>query len=101
MPEIYAFPNDTIVSLDGYFIYLTSLEPLIFPLIMLGIFVILLIATKLFSGRVAFTFSSFICTVLTIPLAILGFMAPMYMYLFVVLTGFGVLWGRLSKRDLD
>ncbi len=51
-------------------------------------------------GRKAYRgwiFANFICTVLTIPMALLGFIASSYMYFFILMLGFGLIWAKLAE----
>ncbi len=55
---------------------------------------------SLANGRPAyrgFIFASFISTVLSILLGLLGLLDSIYIYLFIMLLGFGLVWASLSK----
>ena len=70
-----------------------------FLAIMLAIWAIAFIGA-IAEGRKAyrgFIFANFICTILTIPLALLGAIQSTYMYFFIILLGFGLVWAKLSE----
>ncbi len=51
-------------------------------------------------GRKAYRgwiFANIICTVLTIPMALLGLIQSSYMYFFIILLGFGLIWAKLAE----
>ncbi len=51
-------------------------------------------------GRKAYRgwiFANFICTILTIPMALLGMIQASYMYFFILMLGFGLIWAKLSE----
>ena len=51
-------------------------------------------------GRKAYRgwiFANFICTILTIPMALLGMIQSSYMYFFIILLGFGLIWAKLAE----
>jgi hypothetical protein len=55
---------------------------------------------SLANGREAyrgFIFASFICTILSIILALIGLLSLTYIYLFIILLGFGLVWASLAK----
>jgi len=98
MPNYYTPPgkNDT----QGFFEltkYVSSVtDGLLFPIILMVIWVVVFIATKQFSSSRAFTYAAFICTVLAIPLAVFEMLNPRYMYLFIVLLAAGAVWLKLE-----
>lgn len=71
-------------------------DGLLFLVMLFVIWVITFIATKQYSTDRAFTYASFICMILAILLAILGLLGSQWMYLFVILTGVGAVWLKLS-----
>ncbi len=72
-----------------------------------SMFLIILVAiwTIAFIGGIAegrkayrgWIFANFICTILTIPLALLGLVQSTYMYFFIILLGFGLIWAKLAE----
>lgn len=51
-------------------------------------------------GRKAYRgwiFANFICTLLTIPMALLGMIQASYMYFFIIMLGFGLIWAKLAE----
>ena len=92
--EIFAVPNATDMqdlhtisrfanNASGGFMFLT---------IMGSIWAIAFIGA-LAEGRKAYRgwlFANFICTILTIPMALLGFIQASYMYFFIIMLGFGL-----------
>ncbi len=55
---------------------------------------------SLANGRQAYRgwiFASFICTVLSVILGLLGLLQITYIYLFIILLGFGLVWALLAK----
>ena len=73
------------------------------PLLLLGMWVIIFITglttIPYNKGARAFLFASFICAIMSIPLAVLNLIAPSYMYLLFVLAGFGMFWVRLTNSN--
>lgn len=99
--ELYAVPNRTDLvdiweisrftnSASGGFMFLA---------IMFSIWCIAFIGA-IAEGRKAYRgwiFANFICTILTIPMALLGMISSSYMYFFIILLGFGLVWAKLSE----
>lgn len=99
--EIFATPNATDMqdlwtisrftnNASGGFMFLT---------IMGSIWAIAFIGA-IAEGRKAYRgwiFANFICTILTIPMALLGMIQSSYMYFFIILLGFGLVWAKLSE----
>lgn len=81
--ELFTYVNNTV---DGLF----------FLVMLFIVWIVTFIATKNYSSDRAFTYASFICIVLAIPLAVLNLIGPQWMYLFMILTGVGVVWLKLS-----
>ena len=51
-------------------------------------------------GRKAYRgwiFANIVCTILTIPMALLGMIQASYMYFFIIMLGFGLIWAKLSE----
>jgi len=74
-----------------------SSEPLLFPLLLIGIWIITFIATKAFTTPRAWTMASFICFILALPMVMMGWMASMYMYAFLVMTAIGIAWTMMDN----
>ena len=72
-------------------------DGLLFPVILFVIWIISFIAMKGYSSARAWTFASFLCTVLSIIMAILDFVSPKIMYLFIFLTLVGFIWLKLEE----
>ena len=49
----------------------------------------------------AFTFASFLCSILAIPLVVTGFLAVKFMYLCFIFVAVGALWIKLSSPAGD
>lgn len=81
--EIFSYINGTV---DGLF----------FLVMLFVVWIVTFIATKQYSSDRAFTYASFICIVLAIPLAVLNLIGSQWMYLFMILTGVGVVWLKLA-----
>ena len=74
---------------------------LLFPIMLLTIFIITIIGT-IFSGRSfprALTYAGFICSIISLPLAIFGWINVDYTYLSFFLTGVGAIAVRLSEAS--
>ena len=73
------------------------------PLLLLALWVIIFLsglATIPYNkGARSFLFASFICAILSIPLAVVNLVSPTYMYLLIVLAGFGMFWVRLTNSN--
>lgn len=105
----YSYPNSSdtlgIAELFGY--VNTSADGMFFPVILLVLWVVSFIIIFSSGGlnRPAaargFTFASFLCSVLGIPLSILGFLAPKFMYLPFILFAAGLLWLRLEQPSIE
>ena len=84
--EISRFTN----SASGGFMFLTLMGS-IWTIAFIG---------AIAEGRKAYRgwiFANFICTILTVPMALLGMIQASYMYFFIILLGFGLVWTRLSE----
>ena len=93
--QIYPNPEN-LTGLDSLAGYVSGVEPLAFLGIILVIGVITFLATKNYSSSRAFTFSSFLMFVLSAPIVMMGWLAPRYMYLFLLFTAIGWGWIRVS-----
>lgn len=105
MANIYALPNKTDTEgIYELFRYVNNTAGgIFFPVIILVIWIIAFVS-MLFSGNLerpssskAWIFASFVSSILSILLSILGLMASKYMYINFVLLGFGVLWAILEN----
>ncbi len=70
-----------------------------FLIIMAAIWAIAFIG-GLAEGRKAYRgwiFANFICTILTIPMALLGMIQSSYLYFFILMLGFGLIWAKLAE----
>jgi hypothetical protein len=68
-----------------------------FASILLGLFIIMFMIFKgATSNGKAFIGASFICMVFAILLTTLGWLAPMYMYITIVLTAIGAVWSYMD-----
>ena len=105
----YAYPNatdsDSFLNLFGYIN--RSVEGLFFPVILLVIWFIAFVgvfssqgSNRVGAGR-AFTFASFLCSILAIPLVITGFLAVKFMYLCFIFVAVGALWIKLQAPAGD
>lgn len=94
--EIYATPNGTIWGMDDYLSYIVGVEPFFFIVILAVIWLVVFISTKSYSSSRAWTFSSFVSFLLSLPLVMMGWMSSRYMYLFLLLLAIGILWIRIE-----
>jgi len=96
----YEMPNATdSQGLYEFFGYVNKLSnSLFFPVMLVVVWFISFVGTFNVLGRDrpagarAFTFASFLISVLSIMLAIMGFLASKFMYLSFILVAIGVLW---------
>lgn len=98
--QIYAYPNSsTSNGLFGLFGYVNDVsDGLLMPLVLLAIFIIIFVVTMYNSkASHAFLVACFICGVLSIPLAIMNFLAASYMYLLGIGIAIGIFWASLDK----
>jgi hypothetical protein len=98
MNEIYTFPNNT-YSMNNLTAWVVQIEPLTFPLILLGIWVIAFLVTKNYSSSRAWTFASFACFIMSIPLCGIAWLSYVYMYLLLFMTAVGIVWIRLGDSQ--
>jgi hypothetical protein len=78
------------------FVGVSATEGLLFPVMLLVIWIVSFMALKQYSTSRAFAFASFFCTILGIFLAVMDLMAPKWMYLLVFLTVVGLVWLKLE-----
>lgn len=64
---------------------------------LLVIWTVSFLAMKGYSTSRAWTFASMFCAILAIPLAVLDYIAPKWMYLFIILTVMGFVWLKLDQ----
>lgn len=100
MGNYYAPPNSTDAGgIFEFFQYVNrTANGAFFLVIMFVIWIITFISTKQYSSDRAFTYASFVCMVLSILLAVMNLINPQFMYLFIILTGVGVVWLKLSDN---
>jgi len=88
--------NDT-RGLYEFFAYTNTVsDGIMFPIIMLVIWIIMFIATKRYSVSRAWTMASFFSFILSVPLMVMGMLAPKFMYLIILLLAVGVVWMKLE-----
>ena len=68
------------------------------PIMLLVLWIITFLAIKQYSTSRAWTFASFFCAILSIPLAVLDYIAPVYMYMCIFLTIVGFVWLKLEDQ---
>jgi len=103
----YQYPNKTdsesLLNLFGYIN--RQVEGVLFPTILLVIWFVAFIGVFASGGRgsasKAFTFASFLNSLLSMPLAITGFLSPKLMFLFFIMTAIGALWIKLDTPAGD
>lgn len=95
---IYPYPNGTIWGFDGLISYVVSIEPSFFIWILAALWIIaaVLIYGSTGSSSRGWTFASLMCTILSFPLSMMGWMSSVPIYIFAVLTAVGMLWMRFS-----
>jgi len=84
--EIFRFINTT--ATQGYF-WISML---------FVIWITAFIGLKQYSSSRAWTFASFMCTILSIFMAVIDYVAPNWMYLFIFLTLIGFVWLKLEAE---
>jgi hypothetical protein len=96
--EIYPYPNGTIWGFDGLVNYVVSVEPAFFTVLLFVLWFIAIIVVKVASGSTsrAWTFASFMATILSFPLAMMGWLNPNWIYFFAILLLVGVAWIRIG-----
>jgi hypothetical protein len=88
--------NVSIHNMNDYMGWITQVEPLFFPLMLLVIWIVTFVATKSYSASRAWTYASFLTFILSVPLSIMGWSSPTYIYLTLILTAAGIAWIRLG-----
>lgn len=71
-------------------------QGILWPVMLLVVWVVAFMALKQYSTSRAWTFASFFCSVLGMFLAVMDFMAPKWMYLPIFLTLVGFVWLKLE-----
>lgn len=71
-------------------------DGMVFPIILLVTFIITFIASKQYTNGKALTYAAFVCSVLAIPLAILGLINPRFLWVFGILLAAGLVWVKLE-----
>lgn len=97
---IYDMPNLTQSDgLLGMMQYVNTVsDGIFFPLILLAIgIIIFLTSLNVTEASKSFTFTCFILFVLSIPLGILGVLAPKYMYMSIIMLALGVFWTWMTE----
>jgi len=99
MAQYYATPtsNDT-AGLYEFFGWVNRVpsEGILFPILLLVIWIVSFLALKQYSTARAWTFASFFCAVLSIILAVMDYINPKFMYLCIILTLIGFIWLKLE-----
>lgn len=92
--------SDKMDGMFGFFQWIQDVSGgFFFPLILMAVFVIMFIAIKgSYTSSRAFVTSSFICTMLSIMLGLLNFVAQWVVYLFVIMTAIGVIWAYIDNQ---
>ena len=105
----YQYPNASdSTNLYQVFNYINNIsDNYFFPTMLLVIWFISFVSVFSLGGRSngsaarAWTFSSFIVSILAIMTTIMGFLSTKYMYLTFVMLGLGVLWLKLSSPTIE
>ena len=71
---------------------------LFWSVMLLVIWVIAFLGLKQYSTSRAWTFASFFCSILAIPMAVLDYISPRWMYLCIFLTLIGFVWLKLEAE---
>jgi membrane protein insertase Oxa1/YidC/SpoIIIJ len=98
IPEMTTNDTANLATIYGY-VQNTATGGLFFPLTLLAVWIIAFIGS-LSEGRqfgVAFIFSSFIISILSVPLVFMNMLSSAYMYFSFLMVGFGVLWMYLDR----
>ena len=94
----YTYPTN-ITGLSDLAVWTNSITGgLFWPLILLGLFVILLISFKQYPGERAFAASSFITMLVAIMMAIIGIVSPYVCVGTIILAGIGLVALRSSNN---
>lgn len=93
--DIYAMPNTTAEEgLLGLFNYVNEVSNGSFFGVFIGALwlILFIIGMRISSASRALTYSCFIMTILSIPLAILNLLSPTIMYAFIIGLAIGLFW---------
>lgn len=80
------------------FVAIDTTEGLFFPVILFVIWLVAFMGLKGYSNSRAWTFASFMCTILGMMMAVLDLISPKWMYLTVFLTVIGFVWLKLEAE---
>lgn len=94
--DIYPMPSG-IRGFDGLFSYVVSVEPLVAISLLVVVWVVSFVWVKQYSSSRAWFFASFLCFVLSVPLAILGWLNANFIYLFLLMMLTGFVWIRITE----
>jgi len=105
----YQYPNATDTEgLFQFFGYVNrTAEGLFFPAILIVVWMISFTGVFVSGGggkpaaARAWTTSSLLCSILSILLVIMNFLAPLWMYITFVLVAIGVLWMKLDTPTIE
>lgn len=105
----YQYPNSTDTkNLLNFFGYVNNqVSGVLFPVLLVVIWFVAFVAAFTSGGSNrnsaarAWTFASFIISILAIPLAIVGLLAAKFMYTSFIFLSIGVLWLTLSSPAGD
>jgi hypothetical protein len=101
MADIYPYPTENQTLGFNEIVAWTNdvTNNLLFPLILLAMFVITFVGTMNFGNGRAFTYSMFFCSVLAIFMTVARMLNPVWMYLCFVGLGIALLIMRISKSS--
>ena len=97
----YTLPtgNDTLGMYETYkYVGTTATDGLFWPVMLWVIWIVAFLALKNYSTSRAWTFASFFCAFLGIIMAVLDYMSPRWMYMFIFLTLIGFVWLKLEAE---
>lgn len=94
---LYQYPNSSYKGIEGFIrIVNDNSGGLMMPLFLLVLWVVFLVSLLGYGFPRAFLSSSFMVSILSTLLVILGFLAPAYMYISFIFTALGVFFVRLN-----
>jgi hypothetical protein len=97
----YQTPN--IDDTKGFYEYFgfvnTAAGGLFFPAMIFVIWIVIFLAVKSYSTPKAFTFASFMCSILSILLAVMDYISPKIMYVFFIFLVIGLVWLKLDTES--
>jgi hypothetical protein len=99
MAQYYATPtyNDTAGMYEFFgWVNRSPSEGLLFPILLLVIWIVSFLSLKEYSTARAWTFASFFCSIISILLAVIDYINPKFMYLCIFLTVVGFVWLKLE-----